>query len=248
MKFINFNEITLDILSITNDIPLNGAYLPIDVDVDINFIKLYINEYDLVDYYIAYKYDVNDNKVEDYTAYWMILKSKCMRLLDETNYLVDGILYVSDQNRIEWSEYRKALKDIVCMSDTSNPYVVVFPTKPQHVQANNDESLKLNARFEIDKNVGDLYDLVADLSKNVNVLERLLLRFYLHYTGIKQMDQEYIDKYTGFCSNYIELVDNGTFVDRADLEDDTEMISKLLGRRMQIGQIVKNEYFDKKSS
>lgn len=105
---------------------------------------------------------------------------------------------------------------------------------------------KLNSRFRIEKEVGDSYDLIADLSKRIALLERMLLRLFLHVTGDYTMIGEIVSRYSTYAMPIIEAADAGYTVDRIDLEDETTMITTLEQRRQTIAQIVKEEYLDKK--
>jgi len=105
---------------------------------------------------------------------------------------------------------------------------------------------KLRARFLIDEQIGDVYDLIADLSKQVYLLTGIVTSMYanqyLNYT-ISETNKTNYDTY---CYTYRQLVDNGEYKDRADLENPEELVSKLLARNKQIASIVKSEYLDKK--
>lgn len=105
---------------------------------------------------------------------------------------------------------------------------------------------KLKARYKIEAEVGDIHDLIADISKRVTLNERLLIRIaHEKFTGVP-MAQEYTAGYTYLVTQYLAALDAGYFRDRADLEDPLEMFGILMGRVSQIAQIVDEEYFQKK--
>lgn len=103
---------------------------------------------------------------------------------------------------------------------------------------------KLKARHRIEAEVGDIYDLHADLSKRVAIIERLAMRHYLDYVNEYTMVQQYKDAYTQIVKPQIEAIDGGAILDRADLLDTSEMITELSTRRGKIKDIVKEETID----
>jgi hypothetical protein len=104
---------------------------------------------------------------------------------------------------------------------------------------------KNNARQQIEQQVGDDKDLVADLSKRLDILERGQIRLLAHVLGGTQMNDEYKNGYLGYAETVIAMVDAGEYVPRADLEDESSLITRLIERQNTIGQIVKIEYLDK---
>lgn len=104
---------------------------------------------------------------------------------------------------------------------------------------------KLEARNHIEQNIGDVHDLLADQSKRIDWLERGLVRLLAHVLGGTQMSEEYVTKYKAFAENIISAVDNNEYIVRADLEDETELFTRIAGRNVEIASIVKTDYFDK---
>lgn len=243
MLFICFDENTLEITNITQDIPDNGAYIPWDSEVinkDLLLVKL--DRYELPYAYVSGKL-INGSIIPDYSEYWQILKGQCMQLLQESSYLLDNMLYVTAENRIQWLDYRTQLKDIINKDITENPYAFNLPNIPTHIPATDRELKKIEARYEIEKLVGDIPDLLTDQANTINLLERLCLRLFLHVTGTQPLAEEYLTKYTYMCQTYIGLVDSGQLVDQGDLGNDAELFEKLLTRKMQIGQIIKEKLY-----
>ncbi len=103
---------------------------------------------------------------------------------------------------------------------------------------------KNHVRELIEILVADDRDLIADISKNVNVIERFTLRMCLHILGIRTMDNDTLTRYISYASNFLDAVDNELFFDRADYEDEPTMIQTLWERRAKIGALVKNRYLD----
>jgi hypothetical protein len=107
--------------------------------------------------------------------------------------------------------------------------------------------LKMACRLRIDAEVGDVYDLVADLSKRVALQERMLMMF-----AQKLIDGEAIPgsavalNYKPFVDQYNAATQSGAIEDRIDVEPDGRpaIFTTLLGRYDRIAKIVKSFYFD----
>lgn len=127
--------------------------------------------------------------------------------------------------------------------------VVVDPQKDsilaEENRINTIATYKNNARQQIEKQVGDDKDLVADVSKRLDIIERGLVRVLAHILGGTQMNAEYQAGYLQYAETIISLVDNLQYIPRADLEDEGSLIARLIARQNTIGQIVKTEYLDK---
>lgn len=104
---------------------------------------------------------------------------------------------------------------------------------------------KLKARFRIEAEVGDIYDLVADLSKRIAITERFTMRHFLDYVGEYAMNSTFKATYAYIMKPQIEDVDSGKAIDRSDLQDSSEMITELESRRTKIKDAVKEEMIDK---
>ena len=126
----------------------------------------------------------------------------------------------------------------------------IFPQElfnGKYVKINNrKQMLKENTRKAINGSVGDIYDLIADLSKRVALIERLLLRVTPYVLKGKQIPDELKNMYLPMIEQYIQMVDNGMLVDRIDLEDTTKIFQELIQKNNKISEIVKKEYLDKK--
>ena len=104
----------------------------------------------------------------------------------------------------------------------------------------------LISRYKIDILVGDQYDLIADLSKRLSMLTRLVIRVLHPMLTQTEMPEPYKSSYLGMMTDYITNVDAGNYYDRADLYQDQEMYVTLLERDIVIADIIKNDYLDKK--
>ena len=130
-----------------------------------------------------------------------------------------------------------------------NGEVIENPDKDLILAAEEKETLrnhyKYNARNLIEQNVGDDKDLVADISKRLDILERGLVRLIAHVLGGTKMTEEYKTRYLNYAEKIISLVESEAYVPRADLEDEEELVARLIERQNAIGQIVKTEYLGK---
>lgn len=104
---------------------------------------------------------------------------------------------------------------------------------------------KLNSRYRIEKEVGDTNDLLADVSKRISLIERLVMRMAADYFEIQTLPIEYKNAYTTLISNYLGAFDAGYFLDRTDLEDPGLLFSRLMERTKKIADIINEEYFSK---
>jgi hypothetical protein len=125
---------------------------------------------------------------------------------------------------------------------SNNEYIIIVNNLPQLIPnyetikaereaAKAEYGRKMKCRSLIDQNVGDIYDLVADDSKYMAVLERLLLRFWLDYMGVYPMTEEEKETYTGYALTLILRYDKGVPIDRIDWEDEMELIQTLSIRK-----------------
>jgi hypothetical protein len=105
--------------------------------------------------------------------------------------------------------------------------------------------LKLNARFNIEAQVGDVYDLIADQAKRISLLARLLMRLGSQILTGTAMAPAYATAYETLITEYLAGVDSGTIFDRSDLEDPDKMFTTLTARDITIANIVKSEYSSK---
>lgn len=105
---------------------------------------------------------------------------------------------------------------------------------------------KLNARYRIEQEVGDTQDLIADLSKRLALLERMLLRLFLDRANLYPLSDDILTRYGQYALPLIQTADDNIPIDRIDLEEnEVEMISKLTQKNQQIMNIVDVEYLSK---
>lgn len=161
-----------------------------------------------------------EDKVDKILTLWkQVISNNLFEVPDDVK---NGINYI-DINDTELNEEQLAQKKVVT-----------------------DYIYKLKARNRIEAEVGDIYDLLADTSKRVALLERMLLRLFLDYTGDYPMLDEIKQRYGAYAQPLIEAADAGYAIDRIDLEkDEVAMITRLSERNQLIKDIIKEDYIDK---
>ena len=106
--------------------------------------------------------------------------------------------------------------------------------------------LKLKLRSKINSRIGDTEEIIADLTKRIELLERLLLRVMYYQLSGQEIPEELKQSYLPLIQAYVQSVDNGNFKSRIDVEDVHEVFGRLTVRFNEITNIVKEEYLDKK--
>jgi len=171
---------------------------------------------------------------------------------DETLYTVDKV----GQYEITLDYYYNVEGDLEAF-ETNNPTAIKatlpvsdmnFATeKKLRAWAEYNDFLKLKTRERIDNEVGDIYDLIADIDKRLWMNERLLMRLandILNEYNIQ--DNPRLMWYKDMLWQYIYMVDNWLIVGRNDLEDLATMFEELINKTNITSSIVKEEYLDKK--
>ena len=105
--------------------------------------------------------------------------------------------------------------------------------------------LKMDVRKNIENNVGDLADLVADLSKRIDLVERMAVRMaYYVYQGLS-VPTELRDAYLPLIQDAVTRWDEGTLIARNDIEDPADIQAKLVVRSNKITEIIRDDYLAK---
>lgn len=97
---------------------------------------------------------------------------------------------------------------------------------------------KLKARYRIEAEVGDIYDLLADARTEVNYLTGMLLRLILFVIEDVPIPEQTLAGYLEHAYGFINAVDNNEYKDRSDLEDPRVKIPKLMGGNIKIANII----------
>jgi hypothetical protein len=101
---------------------------------------------------------------------------------------------------------------------------------------------KFNIRARIESEVGDVYDLLADLAKRVSLVERPTLVALNDLMTTGTIAQTTKDAYAALIGQYVTGVSTGALSDRTDLEVNTELFARMTARYQKIHDIVKEEY------
>lgn len=105
---------------------------------------------------------------------------------------------------------------------------------------------KINARNRIEAEVSDTLDIVADVSKRVALLERLVMRLAnAQFSGVP-LSEPFASGYAQLTAAYVQAVDNDVFKDRVDYENNIDVFTNLMQRFNKIGEIVHEEYLSRK--
>lgn len=109
-------------------------------------------------------------------------------------------------------------------------------------------ALKLSARKLLEQNpkVGDIPDQLAAVDKRVDLITPVLLNLLIYVIEGTPIPAEKLQNYLAFAHNFVDAVNAGVYLDRADIEDAAIMIPALMEQRTVIANTVKTEYLDKK--
>lgn len=105
---------------------------------------------------------------------------------------------------------------------------------------------KLNARNEIETQIGDDKDIISDVSKRLALLERLVMRLANERFSGVPLEEPFASGYAQLAASYVQAVDNDIFKDRVDYENNIDVFTNLMQKFNKIGEIVNEEYLSKK--
>lgn len=94
------------------------------------------------------------------------------------------------------------------------------------------------AEAQIQSEIGDTSDLMADLAKRIGMVERLVMRMAYYLLSDQAISQEVKDAYYPMVEQYVNGVDGGLIEDRVDLESNVRLQEVLTERYNRIAQIV----------
>lgn len=108
-----------------------------------------------------------------------------------------------------------------------------------------EKSKKEIVRERIFEEIGDydIYEIVADLSKRICLLERLLLRLAKAEKDEAKLPETIVNLYGEMIDTYAAGVENGMIKDRTDLENNWSVFNKLQQRTAKIAEIVEEEMY-----
>jgi len=107
--------------------------------------------------------------------------------------------------------------------------------------------LKASVRRRIESEMGDLHEVVADQSRQIEALTALVCRMAAEHLGGTAMDQATKDTYLARVETVVAALDSGQLVLRGDQEGADDMLAKALARTSRINQIVGEEYLPRRN-
>ena len=111
------------------------------------------------------------------------------------------------------------------------------------LQATADQTLKkLNIRASVESEVGDVYDLIADMSKQISLLEKVVYESLNDLFTSDVVSQTIKDKYSSMVTSNVTNINDDDKKDTSDLETESDIISKTATRKNTIYNIKKTEY------
>jgi hypothetical protein len=107
--------------------------------------------------------------------------------------------------------------------------------------------LKASTRRKIEAEVGDLHEIVADQSKQIEALTALVCRMAAEQFGGTAMDQATKDTYLARGEMVVGALDSGALTLRGDQEGADDMLAKVLARTSRVNEIVGEEYLPRRN-
>lgn len=188
---------------------------------------------DNIDNYIA-KYIGSDNCLDVYA--W--IEKNTIQLRAWALFKITGLNTLNPYNTASIANNAMNQAEI----NIRNAYLFVdemypLPTTP---------SQKENVRLRIYDELGeyDIYDIAADLSKRICMLERLVVRLVDAMMKNQSCPNDIVLMYGPLITRYMSALDVGAIRDRTDLEDNAAVFNKLQNRTAKIADIVKEEMFN----
>src|SRR5690554_5990793 len=106
--------------------------------------------------------------------------------------------------------------------------------------------LKASTRRRIEAEMGDLHEIVADQSRQIEALTALVCRMAAEYLGGTAMDEATKATYAARVETVVAALNTGDLVLRGDTEGGDDMLAKVMGRTSRINQIVAEEYLPRR--
>ena len=106
--------------------------------------------------------------------------------------------------------------------------------------------LKLRLRQRIYGSVEDLEDIVAFLSKRIDLLERLFLTTLYYILKNERLPDSLEKSYLSIAETYIKQVEEGRVKTRVDVEDPKKLHDKVMKKVTEITKLVEAELLSKK--
>jgi len=107
--------------------------------------------------------------------------------------------------------------------------------------------LKAAARRKIEREVGDVHEILADQAKQIEALTALVSRMAADYLGGTVMDEATKTTYLQRVETIVGALDSGSLTLRGDMEGADTMIMKVLERSNRINEIIAQEYLPRRA-
>lgn len=121
-----------------------------------------------------------------------------------------------------------------------------LPTREELARANIElpamRAAKEHARRKIKEEMGDLHEIVADQSKQIEALTVLLCRLTAEMLGGAAMSDATKATYLARSEAVLTALDSGALRLRGDMEGADDMLQRMLHRTNRINQIIEAEY------
>ncbi len=101
---------------------------------------------------------------------------------------------------------------------------------------------KFSIRASVESEVGDVYDLISDMSKQISLLEKVVYETVNDLYTSDAVSQTVKDKYSAMVTSNVTNINDDTKNDTTDLEDTSDIIDKTAIRKNQVYNIKKTEY------
>jgi hypothetical protein len=106
-------------------------------------------------------------------------------------------------------------------------------------------ALKQGLRKQIDEEVGDIYDLLADQSKMLEMIYAMLTRMSVEYFGGTPIPEHTRLQYLARATAVVQAMDSGQAVLRGSFEDMDAVLGTIIERQSRINAIVRDRYVGK---
>lgn len=105
---------------------------------------------------------------------------------------------------------------------------------------------KMIARYNINNQVGDVYDQIADVEKKLNMFSGMIIRMYLKVFHDIDVPADIKANYDTFALMFKQLVELGQYKDTADIHNAEELVTKTIEKDILKATIVEADYLIKK--
>ncbi|MDN3524364.1 hypothetical protein QWY79_03685 [Halomonas sabkhae] len=108
--------------------------------------------------------------------------------------------------------------------------------------------LKAAARRRIEREVGDVHEILADQARQIEALTALVCRLATDQLGGTALDGDTRTRYLARAESIVSALDSGSLVLRGDVEGADDMLDKVMSRAGRINQIIALEYLPKRDA